>query len=300
MAEIENITYKPLVSIIVNCFNGEKFLKEALASISNQTYNNWELIFWDNKSTDNSKKIFFEFNDKRFKYYLAEKHTSLYEARNNAIQESQGEIIAFLDVDDWWKKDKLQKQIVLFKDKNIGLVYSNCYLFFENKKKRKIFKREILKTGYITKYLFKTHSVGLLTVLLRKEAYNSVSGFNNAYSIIGDFDMKIRLSLKWKFDCVQEPLAYYRIHDKNFSSTHNSLEIDEFENWISNKEINSNNNLRPYLHYINQKITFLKTIKNINDGKLVKAIKNIILFPIGLNKIKLLLYILLPKRFINK
>ena len=167
-------------------------------------------------------------------------------------------------------------------------------------KKEELIPREILKTGYITKYLFKTHSVGLLTVLLRKEAYNSVSGFNNAYSIIGDFDMKIRLSLKWKFDCVQEPLAYYRIHDKNFSSTHNSLEIDEFENWISNKEINSNNNLRPYLHYINQKINFLKTIKNINDGKLVKAIKNIILFPIGLNKIKLLLYILLPKRFINK
>lgn len=300
MAKVDDSNYKPLVSVIINCFNGEKFLKDALISVSSQTYQNWELIFWDNKSTDNSKKIFFEFKDRRFKYYISEKHTSLYEARNNAIRESQGEIIAFLDADDWWEKDKLQKQIALFKNQNIGIVYSNCYLFFENNKKIKIFKKEILKTGYVTKYLFKTHGVGLLTVLLRKEAYNSISGFNNKYSIIGDFDMKVRLSLKWQFDCVQEPLAYYRIHDKNFSSTHNSLEIDEFEDWISNKEIISNNNLKPYLHHVKQKIIFLKTIKNINEGKLIQAIKNIIFFPISLDKIKLLLYVLLPKRFTNK
>ena len=175
MAKVDDSNYKPLVSVIINCFNGEKFLKDALISVSSQTYQNWELIFWDNKSTDNSKKIFFEFKDRRFKYYISEKHTSLYEARNNAIRESQGEIIAFLDADDWWEKDKLQKQIALFKNQNIGIVYSNCYLFFENNKKIKIFKKEILKTGYVTKYLFKTHGVGLLTVLLRKEAYNSIS-----------------------------------------------------------------------------------------------------------------------------
>ena len=56
----------PLISIIVNCFNGEKYLKRALESIINQTYNNWEVVFWDNQSSDNSKKIFSEFKDKRF------------------------------------------------------------------------------------------------------------------------------------------------------------------------------------------------------------------------------------------
>ena len=62
---------KPLVSIVMNCFNGEKFLKRALKSIINQRYYNWELIFWDNLSTDQSKNIFLSFDDKRLKYFCS-------------------------------------------------------------------------------------------------------------------------------------------------------------------------------------------------------------------------------------
>ena len=69
---------EPLVTIIMNCYNGEKYLNEALQSIVNQSYKNWELIFWDNLSSDNSKKIFDSYNDKRFKYHLTDKHTVLY------------------------------------------------------------------------------------------------------------------------------------------------------------------------------------------------------------------------------
>ena len=108
---------KPLVSIIVNCFNGEKYLRDALQSVLKQTYKNWELIFWDNKSFDNSKKVFLEFLDDRFKYFISEKHTTLYEARNNAIKQSKGEVIALLDVDDWWIDNRrLEKQVDFFKD----------------------------------------------------------------------------------------------------------------------------------------------------------------------------------------
>ena len=123
---------KPLISIIINCFNGEKYLKDCLISVLNQSYTNWEVIFWDNQSSDNSKRIFLEFKDKRFKYYNSNNHTTLYEARNNAIKKSTGEIIAFLDTDDWWEKNKLEKQVPLFENKKIGMVYSNCYLFFED------------------------------------------------------------------------------------------------------------------------------------------------------------------------
>jgi len=59
---------KPLISIIINCFNGQQFLKDALMSVVNQTYKNWEIIFWDNQSRDKSKKIFLDFKDKRFKH----------------------------------------------------------------------------------------------------------------------------------------------------------------------------------------------------------------------------------------
>ena len=124
----------PLISIIVNCFNGEKYLRKALESILSQTYTNWEVIFWDNRSSDNSKKIFSEFKDSRFKYFISNTHTTLYEARNNAINQSKGEILAFLDTDDWWDENKLEKQIVFFKDEKVGLVHTNFYLFYENYK----------------------------------------------------------------------------------------------------------------------------------------------------------------------
>ena len=150
---------RPLVSIIMNCFNGETYLNEALKSILNQTYKNWELIFWDNISTDNSKKIFEKFTDKRFKYYLASKHEPLYRARNLAIKKANGEFISFLDTDDIWLNDKLTKQIKLFSNKNIGLVYGNYWRynplrFFE--KKRLAYSKK-LPSGKITEILLREY-----------------------------------------------------------------------------------------------------------------------------------------------
>ena len=76
----------PLVTVIMNCYNGEKYLRKALSSIINQTYKNWELIFWDNFSEDDSKKIIAKFSDKRIKYFKSTKFNRLYKSRNLAIQ----------------------------------------------------------------------------------------------------------------------------------------------------------------------------------------------------------------------
>ena len=92
---------KPLISVIVNCYNGGKYLQQALESVLAQTYTNWELIFWDNRSTDRSAEIFHRYSDSRLRYFLAPKHTRLYEARNYAIEQARAEFVAFLDVDDY-------------------------------------------------------------------------------------------------------------------------------------------------------------------------------------------------------
>ena len=73
----------PLVSIIMNCHNGEKYLINSLNSIFAQDYHNWELIFWDNKSHDNSKKIIKKYQDKRVRYFYSNRLLPLYHARNN-------------------------------------------------------------------------------------------------------------------------------------------------------------------------------------------------------------------------
>ena len=94
---------EPLVSVIMNCFNGEEYLREAVNSIIKQNYENWEIIFWDNQSTDKSAEIFKSYKDSRLKYYYAPSHSNiLYEARNYALKKPNGDFIAFLDVDDWW------------------------------------------------------------------------------------------------------------------------------------------------------------------------------------------------------
>ena len=135
MAELN----KPLVSVIVNCFNGEKYLKEALTSVLNQSYENWEIIFWDNRSTDNSKNILNYFKDRRIKYFFDEKHTTLYQARNLAIKKSNGELLAFIDADDIWEKNKLELQVPIFQNSKISLVYSNLWIAKQNLEKKKLF-----------------------------------------------------------------------------------------------------------------------------------------------------------------
>ena len=101
----------PETSIIMNCHNGEKYLSEAIKSVFSQTYKNWELIFWDNGSTDKSKKIFKNFKDNRLRYFYKHKKVSLYESRNSACKKARGDYIAFLDVDDIWFSKKLEWQI---------------------------------------------------------------------------------------------------------------------------------------------------------------------------------------------
>ena len=115
---------KPLISIIMNCYNGEKYLKKSLQSILKQSYKNWELIFFDNNSKDKSKSILHNFKDKRIKYFKSNIYLKLYDGRNLAIKKARGDFISFLDTDDWWKKDKLKEQVILLNtNNNIKIIY---------------------------------------------------------------------------------------------------------------------------------------------------------------------------------
>ena len=102
---------KEFISVIMNCHNGEKFLNESISSVINQSFSNWELIFFDNQSNDKSIQIAKSFADKRIKFFSSEKYLKLYEARNEAIKLSNGKYITFLDTDDFWEKNKLSMQL---------------------------------------------------------------------------------------------------------------------------------------------------------------------------------------------
>ena len=301
MATLDNTNYKPLVSVIVNCFNGEKYLKDCLNSILNQTYQNWEMIFWDNHSTDGSKDIFKKFNDKRFKYYLSPKHTFLYEARDLAIRESKGDFIAFCDVDDFWSKEKLEYLIPLFSNKKIGIVYSNQWIFNDRNKKKKKYINNILPKGNISSNIIRGPCVTILTAVIRKsEYYNLTIGFNKNYQIIGDFDFFLRISKKCLFDFVQQPLVYYRLHDNNFTKKNREIEIKELEDWFQAMQNIKFFFSKDELVLIREKILYKKIMALILKKKLLSSIVYILKFPNNIKKIKLFLALLVPKSILEK
>ena len=133
---MRNKLFEPLVSVIINCRNGEKYLKKCITSVIKQKYKNWEIIFFDNDSKDKSKNILNLYKNRRIRYFKSNKLLKLYHARNIAISKAKGSYITFLDVDDWWLKNKLFEQIKLLKNnKRINFIYSNLYIYNETTKK---------------------------------------------------------------------------------------------------------------------------------------------------------------------
>jgi len=296
------MTEQPLVSVIINCFNGEKYLRKALDSVIKQTYRNWEIIFWDNQSTDKSAKIFKSYQDIRLKYYLASSHTKiLYEARNYALEKINGDFIAFLDVDDWWLQNKLEKQIPMFSDSKVGLVYGKLWYFFEKKNKKKIFKKKNLPTGMILEELLHENVIGSPTYVIRKKALESLKyHFNGDFHIIGDYDIYTRLAIKWKFNCVQIPIAYARIHGQNESLLNRNKEIDEMKVWYNDVKKNPIFSSLSGLNQIPLRISYLETMQAILKDRFIKSFLMVIRYPFCSNKIKLLVALLLPNFVLKK
>ncbi len=217
---------EPLISIIMNCLNGEKYLKEAIDSVYAQTYKNWEIVFWDNASTDKSAEIARSY-DQRLRYFRSEETVPLGEARNWAIEKAKEEYIAFLDCDDVWLPEKLERQSPLLENnKGIEILYSNAYVCDENLHSRDtFFDLNHPYRGNIFLSLLSGNFVPCMTVIMKKKILQEAGGFNPEYSISEEYDLFLRIAEKGhEFDFIDEPLAKYRIHQmglsKNYERAH--------------------------------------------------------------------------------
>lgn len=103
-----------MVSILLNCHNGERYLRETLRSIGGQSFTDWELIFYDNCSTDRSREILDKHRDSRVRYFRSPQKLTLGEARAAAYREVSGDLVAVIDADDLWMPEKLAWQVPLF------------------------------------------------------------------------------------------------------------------------------------------------------------------------------------------
>ena len=114
-----------LVSIIMPSYNTEQYIAETIQSVINQTYQNWELIIVDDCSTDNTDTVVGKIKDSRIRYLKNEKNSGAAVSRNKALREANGRWVAFLDSDDLWKPEKLEKQISFMMKKKCYFSYTN-------------------------------------------------------------------------------------------------------------------------------------------------------------------------------
>lgn len=243
------MTEKPLVSVIINCYNGEKYLREAIDSVIAQTYENWELVFWDNQSTDSTREIVESYKDSRIHYFYAPKHTPLGEARNLAVEKANGEYINFLDADDVWSANKLEKQVELIVPGEVEVVYTPFELLIEgqvNENMIKVFfELYLLQNNGVADYksLLKNNYIVFSSVLLNKKIFLENGGINKSFQQYEDYELLLKSSMLTRFACASIACTKYRIHGSNYSTDNRCRGYVEFDQILNGLPISRDRNV---------------------------------------------------------
>jgi glycosyltransferase involved in cell wall biosynthesis/Tfp pilus assembly protein PilF len=230
----------PKVTVILTSRNHENFLREAIDSVLAQTWQDFELIIWDDASTDHSWAIIQSYSDARIRAFKNE--TQLYGVYgiNQAINISNGEYIAIHHSDDVWEPDKLEKQIKILNSRpESGAVFTliktindageiiNAITPFEQKNRtRQEWLRHFFTTG---------NALCHPSVLIRKQCYSDCGNYRSGLWLLPDFDMWIRLCLKYEIFILPEPLLRFRWHDDDSNSSNSkisTLNRGSFESFI--------------------------------------------------------------------
>ena len=195
-----------LVSIIMPSYNTARFLPETIGSVLAQTYENWELIIVDDCSADDTDEVIRQFDDPRIRYYKNERNSGAAVSRNRALREAKGRWIAFLDSDDLWHPEKLEKQLRFMKEKGCAFSYTN---YSEIDEQSAPLGRVVTGPKKITKTgMFNYCWPGCLTVMYDA----SVVGLIQIEDIKKNNDYAMWLKACRKADCylLDENLAQYR------------------------------------------------------------------------------------------
>ena len=289
------ISDMPVVSIIMNCYNGEKYLLQSLNSIINQTYQNWELIFWDNQSTDSSRKKGNSLNDRRIKYFRSQIKLSLGEARNFALEKCLGDFVCFLDVDDYWEPSKLEDQLKWYRENpDYSFLYTNFNIIYTKKIAKNILKG-YQPQGYVFREFLEQYPVNLQTVMIRRECFISAKYlFDPRLNLAEEYDLFLRIIINSKVGYLNKSYANYRVHSQMNSIISVEMWPEEIEYIINKFKIeifDFENKYRISINKLYSKISYYRARGKMNSGSFSEARK--ILLPHILSSYKIsILYII--------
>jgi glycosyltransferase involved in cell wall biosynthesis len=217
---IEQGLAAPRVTVIIPCYNREKYLRQAIDSVLGQTWPNVELVVVDDGSTDGSAEVLKSYGDRiRVLTHPGRANRGQSASINLGLASSESEYVAILDSDDWWAEDKLRLQVeYLEANPDFGLVYGNGYQVTESgERKWRIYDRGHTDESDPARVLADCYFLVPNNSLVRRRVFDEVGGFDESLRAAQDHDMAIRIAEATKIAYIPEDLFFYRRHDDSIS-----------------------------------------------------------------------------------
>lgn len=218
---------RPLVSVIIPTYNRAALLRDAVRSVLAQTFSDFELIVIDDGSTDGTDRMMGGFDDSRL-HYLKQENQGRSAARNRALSLARGRYIAFLDSDDLYLKDKLEKQVAFMDDHpDIDMIYTSAICVDDTGRPldKQIYTAEVEGNIYPQIAFFQPVTITLPTVMLRREVLDAVGHFDERMERFEDTDLWRRIAKRFKVGILREPTCILKTHDDNALAAQNPEKI---------------------------------------------------------------------------
>jgi glycosyltransferase involved in cell wall biosynthesis len=232
----------PRVSILLTCYNHSRYLPEALGGILAQTFKDYEIVAVDDGSTDGTRE-WLQAQEVPIQCIFNETNLGTYASLNVALARARGEFIAILNDDDLWAPEKLERQIRLFEEHpQVGLVHTDgSFIDGEGKPMEGSplgFEFPRTETGDVLLSLIYQNKIIASAALVRRECFDRLGGFNEAYFGSGDWEMWLRIAEEYEIGFVPEPLTFYRVHGENASHKLERIWRDDemLREWIRTRE----------------------------------------------------------------
>lgn len=202
----------PLVSVVIPTHNRASVVTRAVCSVLSQTYKNLEIIVIDDGSNDETVKVLSIFSDLRI---LTQENKGVSAARNTGIANSSGELIAFLDSDDEWLPEKIEKQVSLYDSKNKHFICHTNEIWMRNGKavnQKKIHQKQ---GGYFFDRAVERCLISPSAVILSRKLLDNVGRFDEEFEAAEDYDLWLRITSRYEVDFIDEPLIIKHAGEPN-------------------------------------------------------------------------------------
>lgn len=234
--------FKPLVSVIIPTYNNSDFIVDTINSVLVQDYNNIEIIIINDGSTDDTHKVLLPYMSDIV--YVEQKNKGPSVARNNGIKRAKGDFIAFIDSDDMWMSDKLNRQVEVFHlNPNAAIVYSKVAEYKDDYPNNIRVRPINIESGKIFEKILLSSIIPLSSVMIKKVIFDDIGLFDEDLMTAEDTNLWLRVSMVYTIVGIDEVLVKKRKHSRNISDMHDSIPVGTLDNL--NKIVNIYPELRP-------------------------------------------------------